>query len=345
MTTYNETALKNAVTDMLGLVVSVPEERIQVTMVLVSNTVTCAVSSTQKLRPRAAASLRRGRSPNSTNSTRTLANGTAEVTASYKISYLGNAEDAAKQAVEALNSLERQATETIINAYLPVELQIAVTSVSAVRVSVRAVGDPHMVNVRGEKFDILRPGKYTFLSVPRSVPKRERFLSIQALVRAPMKKKGGRHRRKHSCSGELFITALRVEGEWLGPLGSLQFHAKASKRLSVNGSGPLGVAEFAGLVPADKFEAVRHRPKRPANPYNHVDYLTVRLRFGPSNITVGWAHNFKPKLNWLWVSAAGLEHLDADIGGIMGEDSHALAASRPDRCERGPGADGHEYRP
>jgi len=66
-----------------------------------------------------------------------------------------------------------------------------------------AVGDPHLVNIHGERFDILRSGKYKLLQVPFEADKQSVLLAASADVA----RIGGK------CE-DMYFTAINITGQW-----------------------------------------------------------------------------------------------------------------------------------
>lgn len=66
-----------------------------------------------------------------------------------------------------------------------------------------AVGDPHLQNVHGERFDLMKPGKHTLIQIPRSERAENTLLRVDALAR----KLGGQ------CD-EIYFTDLNITGSW-----------------------------------------------------------------------------------------------------------------------------------
>jgi len=66
-----------------------------------------------------------------------------------------------------------------------------------------AVGDPHLVNIHGERFDILRSGRYKLLQVPYEAGKPSVLLAASADVT----RIGGR------CE-DMYFTAINITGQW-----------------------------------------------------------------------------------------------------------------------------------
>lgn len=76
--------------------------------------------------------------------------------------------------------------------------------------AVGATGDPHMINVKGQRFDLLERGDQTLIHIPRGATPADTLLRVDAFVT------GGR-----SCNYS-YIRALNITGKWLPankPLG------------------------------------------------------------------------------------------------------------------------------
>lgn len=69
--------------------------------------------------------------------------------------------------------------------------------------AVGAVGDPHMSNVRGQRFDLLQPGTHTLLQIPRGADPWGTLLRVDANAQ-----------HLGSACADMFIQALNVTGKW-----------------------------------------------------------------------------------------------------------------------------------
>jgi len=68
---------------------------------------------------------------------------------------------------------------------------------------VSASGDPHLVNVYGERFDLMRPGNHTMLSIPRGATPQRALLHVEA------------HAEQHGgACADMYIDTLSVVGKW-----------------------------------------------------------------------------------------------------------------------------------
>ena len=46
-----------------------------------------------------------------------------------------------------------------------------------------ATGDPHLQNIHGERFDLMKPGKHVLIHIPRGEPAETTLLSVEAEAR------------------------------------------------------------------------------------------------------------------------------------------------------------------
>mmetsp|Transcript_48444 Transcript_48444/g.130523 ORF Transcript_48444/g.130523 Transcript_48444/m.130523 type:complete len:504 (-) Transcript_48444:122-1633(-) len=83
--------------------------------------------------------------------------------------------------------------------------------------SAAAVGDPHLQNIHGERFDLMKPGKHVLLHVPRKQSLERVFLRVDAEVR----RLGGQ------CA-DMYFQGLNITGQWVEAKGTsgLRFQAQ-----------------------------------------------------------------------------------------------------------------------
>jgi len=70
--------------------------------------------------------------------------------------------------------------------------------------AVAAVGDPHMQNILGQRFDLAQPGEHTLLQIPRGASASDALLRVTA----DAKHEGG------ACS-DMYFKALNITGLWV----------------------------------------------------------------------------------------------------------------------------------
>jgi len=197
---------------------------------------------------------------------------------------------------------------------------------------VSSFGDPHSKNIYGDRFDIKRPGKHSFLVLPRGADQRQSNLHVEAEVTP----RGG------LCEGKLFITGLKLTGRWVRALGgdidlhsaTDMFNSPEVVGLKLGNSSNISLQEFAARIPKGKLRIYQYRPERPTKLNTHVNTLMLRFKVGPSTLRVGWSHE---KLedgfaNWLWLTASGLGAAEG-VGGLLGADDHSHALEPPEACQ------------
>jgi len=91
--------------------------------------------------------------------------------------------------------------------------------------SVAATGDPHLQNVFGERFDLLRPGKHILIHIPRGQPVENTVLRVEAdAVQLGVQ-----------CT-EMYFQELNISGAWVEAKRTGGFHFNA--RDIVGGESP-----------------------------------------------------------------------------------------------------------
>jgi len=81
------------------------------------------------------------------------------------------------------------------------------------------VGDPHLTNMYGERFDIYRTGVHVLLQIPRWAGPQETLLRLEADAR----------RIGDACS-ELYFQAVGIYGIWTNQSYKLEFAAKSDDK-------------------------------------------------------------------------------------------------------------------
>merc|ERR1719145_522719 len=96
---------------------------------------------------------------------------------------------------------------------------LAIGSCSAPAASgAAAVGDPHLQNIHGERFDLMKPGKHVVINIPRGVGAEKSLLHVQADAR----KLGGQ------CA-DMYFQELNVTGAWAEAKRAGGYHYSASQ--------------------------------------------------------------------------------------------------------------------
>ena len=87
---------------------------------------------------------------------------------------------------------------------------------SGISIGAAAVGDPHLQNVHGERFDLMKPGKHVLINIPRG-----RHKNALLRVEADARQMGGQ------CA-DMYFQELNITGEWVKAKGTggLRFQAQ-----------------------------------------------------------------------------------------------------------------------
>jgi len=81
---------------------------------------------------------------------------------------------------------------------------------------VAATGDPHLQNVFGQRFDLMKPGKHVLVNIPRG-----RVKKVLLRVQGDVRRLGGK------CA-DMYFQELNITGEWVEAKGTsgLRFQAR-----------------------------------------------------------------------------------------------------------------------
>merc|ERR1740121_1123974 len=84
--------------------------------------------------------------------------------------------------------------------------------------AVAATGDPHLQNVYGERFDLMRPGRHVLIHVPRGARVENTLLRVEADAR----------QMGEQCTPDMYFQELNITGAWAEAkrTGGLHFHAE-----------------------------------------------------------------------------------------------------------------------
>jgi hypothetical protein len=98
----------------------------------------------------------------------------------------------------------------------PTAAPTAVSTASSSSPSASAKGDPHLQNINGQRFDLMRPGWHVLLHIPKGVDAQHALLRVDAEVQ----------RLGPQC-GDMYFEHMNITGTWVGAQhhGILHFHA------------------------------------------------------------------------------------------------------------------------
>jgi hypothetical protein len=202
---------------------------------------------------------------------------------------------------------------------------------------VAVTGDPHVTNVEGQRFNLVRTGVHELLRLPRRSGTPGKQAGSEALLEVL-----GSVESEQSCA-EPFVRQLDLSGLWLqqsGPLvlraGGLSLDSEDAIVLHVNGSRVdkhelTRDARLRGVLQVTEPRA--KRGKQHGAKVRRDKFFSVQMRLPGATLTVDFVHRDVPgsSLNHLDFNVADLPKL-MDVGGVLGRDDHALAASPSAGC-------------
>lgn len=200
-----------------------------------------------------------------------------------------------------------------------------------------AVGDPHMKNLRGESFDVVREGVSTLLSFPRPSEWKQQQ-EIRLRVDASIEHPGNESR----CKG-FFILRLLIMGSLIGEDIELDTRGNDLRRsdalkIRIGNTTMRTVEELAAFDLNGKYKMV-FRDNRRNMAKQHLHH---RLKFATLNIhligvgvglEITWFTG-KKQPNRLDFKAQHLSKLGNDWGGILGSDDHSWESSWEPNCKK-----------
>lgn len=202
--------------------------------------------------------------------------------------------------------------------------------VSGGAVSVR--GDPHVTNMAGQTFDVRRVGTHRLIAIPQGFEFEEADGSL-LYVDASVESAGS------ACEG-LYVKSVRARGRWLNSFGPMSFRANSDKfgapdaiEILIGKNRTSMTPSQLRSLPQSLVNVTESNYKRiPASGKTRV--LAVSLSFGPVGLDIFWVYKVTPTGSILFLNfeASGLEKAGADVGGILGNESHRWADSLPEEC-------------
>jgi hypothetical protein len=194
-----------------------------------------------------------------------------------------------------------------------------------------------VTNVEGQRFNIVRTGIHELLRLPRRPSSPHQDTGGGALLEV-----SGTIESERPCE-EPFVRRLDLSGLWLQQSGPLVLRAGGASEdsedaimLHVNGSR-VGKDAFTRDARLQGFlqvtEPTARHGRRQGAKVRRDKLFNVQMRFPGAALAVDWVHREVP--------SSSLNHLDfrvtdlskhMDVGGILGVDDHALAASPSLAC-------------
>jgi len=198
----------------------------------------------------------------------------------------------------------------------------------------QATGDPHVRNIKGEKFDIVNPGKHVLLQLPRSAQPHAAHLHVVADVE-----------QVSDCLA-FYMKSVTVSGNWVA--SPLEFRAHSGNltlgglttgaSLLVGGMPVKSLQEFEDLLPTGLAEVATPKTVEPnSHARKRMLMLAVKLKFpaGPQ-LVISFMRTRDARVgnhvDHLDVAGIRLGTAKMEVGGLLGEDDHDSATAMPEEC-------------
>jgi hypothetical protein len=174
-----------------------------------------------------------------------------------------------------------------------------------------AVGDPHMINVKGEKFDLVRSGRMQLLRVPLEAVAEKANLTVDAMIVDMAGSIDG-------CTTAPYIQTVTFGGRWLGGR-SLTVSSKAGKmQVLLDGMWPMVSAQPVAIGSVK---------------LAYVHPNAMELQVGDASIRV--SHGVQMFHFFLNMQAGSLSSLGYTLGGLLGGDDHRPFSTLASECFAG----------
>merc|ERR1719386_377984 len=192
----------------------------------------------------------------------------------------------------------------------------------------KAGGDPHLLNIKGERFNINRIGKAPLVSITSDGAA---HLEVMALIEGVKQ-----------CQKKMFITQVNASGSWLEKNVAVQVGSNVEKgafSLTIDGK-EVWSPPVAGYQPPTVAKTVFNH----ANKFS-IDELSAKAT--PANqpgLEITTAHDVKLKIVRPLRRPTAPPHLNFDIqglkkiplalkiGGLLGQDDHSYWSARDENC-------------
>lgn len=167
-------------------------------------------------------------------------------------------------------------------------------------------GDPHLINVRGQRFDLYQPGVHVLLQVPRGAAPNATKLRLQARA----EKMGAK------CS-DMYFQAINLTGQWVeDELYYQSLNLTAGFLEAAQGARGSGNVQGGLRFFAESADRRRNTPW---------------MDFGGVGVKVVWGHT-GGGIKYLNVLLRHVSKAGSLIGGLLGGDDHTFVSTPSKMC-------------
>eukprot|EP00746_Dinoflagellata_sp_MGD_P039378 gnl/MRDRNA2_/MRDRNA2_194964_c0_seq1.p1 gnl/MRDRNA2_/MRDRNA2_194964_c0~~gnl/MRDRNA2_/MRDRNA2_194964_c0_seq1.p1 ORF type:complete len:204 (+),score=17.65 gnl/MRDRNA2_/MRDRNA2_194964_c0_seq1:258-869(+) len=195
---------------------------------------------------------------------------------------------------------------------------------TAITDSVGGRGHPHMTNVKGQRFDILRTGSASLMHIP---PEIATHLHITGLIQQLGQRK---------CGHGLFFTQIDVNGDWLNKVITFKTGSSSDQLaffVMVDGQQVWSrrFEDSLGEQGQIVFNRAIHGSKLTITDITFEKARGVQVDVSGVKIKVKHIYWARKKISYLNIRIQGLRSIQG-IGGILGTDDHCYWSAMSDSC-------------
>lgn len=192
--------------------------------------------------------------------------------------------------------------------------------------------DPHVTNLDGVKFDIMKADTHRLVQIPRYAAHADTMLQVDAVIEDLV---------PHWCEG-LFIRKLTLMGKWVEEFGSLEFSTGTNEfntsrtlRVRARGNETDFTTEELFRYTSPNVVQVTYPQARlgKAEKKLHTKHVTLHLGGAVLEVTQQHERIQKKGVNYLNFGVSRLSRVGiADVGGLLGSDDHHQVSQIPAEC-------------
>jgi len=240
--------------------------------------------------------------------------------------------DATAAEKQAIADKKQQKDDEAADAKATKDAELAVARAEKKANKAHGRGDPHMMNINGDRFNIVKEGNAPLIKIPAESAA---LLNVAGHVQRA-------HERK--CMKQIFFTQVNVSGSWLEKSVSVKVGSEEALDVTVDGQQVWSAAtksrEFKQVWSAEgKAVLFSHeKGKFSLTKMKNQDTPGVKLHLAEDpNVLIEvqrpmYRANSRAHLN---LNLAGLESLANfwSVGGILGNDDHSLWTTDSTECK------------
>jgi len=166
-----------------------------------------------------------------------------------------------------------------------------------------------MVNIYGQRFDLMKAGRHVLVNIPRGADHKKAMLRVDAESKC----------FGDSCA-ELYFTNINITGSWVPVRGGLLFSTRSSHKVG----GAVAIDNKTRAVAVSKTNIAAAEAAKKFKVWHHFGTLDIKIAEGTT----------KEGDNYLNFFVRNLHTVTSKVGGLLGGDDHTAVAAPPAGCRK-----------